>query len=268
MRRAADPVPDSLGRYSLADGSQYRCSVCDTWLCADCGDRPAAGAGDSCSRCSTPQGPEGTPALPTPRSDSTAPAPAARCVRTLKSKASRCKVGPTDWPEIPGEPAPVLACWTHLSEEERANCTQARGIRDAERARIWAAGEPERKRRAAEAEAEQRERLATCPCAEQLPEDAAMRRTSYPTPNRCNGCGSWLLPGRLFPRHSRGHNPHPSPAERHSGRRRRRRSLRGQALRHVRPPPDDHTGPRPTRSRPIGHRRTHPAQINSTLTIR
>lgn len=27
-------MPNSIGRYSLAYGSQWRCSACDAWLCA------------------------------------------------------------------------------------------------------------------------------------------------------------------------------------------------------------------------------------------
>ncbi|MCZ1011907.1 hypothetical protein [Streptomyces lydicus] len=86
----------------------------------------------------------------------------------------------------------MASCWVHLSEEERESCTRARGLRNAEQARIWAEGEPERQRRAAEAAAERRARLAACPCAEQLPEEAGTRSTGYPAPSRCKGCDSWL----------------------------------------------------------------------------
>ncbi|NMI54236.1 MULTISPECIES: hypothetical protein [unclassified Streptomyces] len=110
----------------------------------------------------------------------------------LKTKARRCSSGPTDWPAIPGEPAPVAACWTHLSKEERENCTRARGLRSAERARIWAEGEPERQRRAAEADTERRARLAACPCDEELPEEVGTYSADYAAPNRCKGCDSWL----------------------------------------------------------------------------
>ncbi|MER5515886.1 hypothetical protein [Streptomyces sp. NPDC002763] len=109
----------------------------------------------------------------------------------VKTKARRCSGLPTHWPAVPGEPAPVAACWTHLSEEERENCTRARGLVRAERARIWAEAEPERQRRAAEAEAERCARLAACPCDEQLPEELRTYSAGY-APKRCKGCGSWL----------------------------------------------------------------------------
>jgi hypothetical protein len=176
-------VPDSIDRYSLADSSQYRCSACDAWLCAGCRDRPVAAAGVRCGVRSTPQGSEGPqvfpprPALPGPGNEET-------CIRMVKTKAHRCSSTPTEWPTIPGEPAPVPACWTHLSEEERENCTRARNLRSAERARTWAEGEPERQRRAAEAEAERRVRLRACPCDEQLPGKEEMRSAGYPAPSR------------------------------------------------------------------------------------
>ncbi|MDV5143183.1 hypothetical protein R1T08_02375 [Streptomyces sp. SBC-4] len=109
-----------------------------------------------------------------------------------KTKARRCQVSTTDWPVIPGEPAPVAACWTHLSEEERESCSRARKIRNAERARAWAEEEPERQRQAAEAEAERLARIAACPCDTQLPDEAGTRSTGYAAPNRCKRCGSWL----------------------------------------------------------------------------
>lgn len=190
-RRLGGPVPDPIGRYSLAYGSQYRCSACDAWLCVTCGGKPVPDSGVRCGVCSTPQESQKPQVSPPhamlPRSEDEA-----TCIRVTKTKARPCQSRPTEWPAIPGEPAPVPACWVHLSEEERQNCTRARDLRRAERARIWAEGEPERQRRATEAEAERRVRLAACPCKERLPEKAGMRSGRYPAPNRCTGCDSWL----------------------------------------------------------------------------
>lgn len=158
-------------------------------MCVDCGDRPSQGPGARCDACSHPPEPDAPPSRP--GGQTVPPATGERCGRPLKSKAGRCVNGPTDWPEIPGEPAPVPVCWTHLTPHERANCTRAKEIRAAERARIRLAEEPERQRRRAEAEAERLARLATCPCIDQLPEDAARGRY-YPAASNCTNCDSWL----------------------------------------------------------------------------
>ena len=192
MRRTGRSAMDAIGRYSLAYGSQYRCSACDTWLCADCGDRPTAGPAVRCTICSAPREPKDPPEPPPVDASLWSAGEARTCIRPLRTKIGRCTHSPTDWPTVPGEPEPVRACWTHLSEEERQSCTRARSLRDAERARAWAAGAPERQRLAAEAEAEQRARLAACPCSLRLPEEAGPFSTDYPFPNRCKECDSWL----------------------------------------------------------------------------
>ncbi|MFF7242034.1 hypothetical protein [Streptomyces collinus] len=189
-RRTEDLVPDVVGRYSLASGAQYRCSACDAWLCAGCGDRPVADAAGRCGVCCAPQGAKRRQAIPSP---GILPASAGEttCIRRLKTQARRCSNPPTDWPEVEGEPAPVAACWVHLSAKEREDCNRARSLRAAEARKIWEEGEPERQRRAAEAEAERLARVASCPCAEQLPESVE-KPFGGPAPNRCKGCGSWL----------------------------------------------------------------------------
>jgi len=191
LRRTGGSSADSIGRYTLTGGAQYRCSACDTWLCADCAGSPVAGLALPCGACSTTQEPQGQPQTP-PAGGLGWVVAAQPCGRPLKSKAGRCPNSPTQWPTIPGEPEPVRACWTHLSKDERQRCTRARSLRDAERARAWAAGAPERERRAAEAEAERLARLAACPCSEQLPEDAGPFSTDYPLTTRCKECDSWL----------------------------------------------------------------------------
>jgi len=193
LRRQGGAQRDSIGRYSLTHGSQYRCSACDTWLCAHCGSSPVPDPAAGCNDCSAPQQPRQPSPVPVPAA---APfwlaKPAQLCGRLLKAKVGRCTHNPAEWPTIPGEPAPVRACWTHLSDDERLSCTRARGLRDAERAREWAAGAPERQRLAAEAEAERLARLAACPCAVQLPEDAGPVSTGYPFTSHCKECDSLL----------------------------------------------------------------------------
>jgi hypothetical protein len=87
---------------------------------------------------------------------------------------------------------PVAACLAHLDEEERENCLRARDLRTAEQRRIWAAGEPERQRLAAEAAAAKQALQAAYPCGERRPEELGTYSWGLFAPNRCKGCDSWL----------------------------------------------------------------------------
>ena len=84
MRGAAGAAPESIGRYSLAHGAQFRCSACDAWMCVDCGDRPSGGAGARCGACSLPPKPE-TPA-PRPAEQTIPSAAGVTCGRYLKKQ--------------------------------------------------------------------------------------------------------------------------------------------------------------------------------------
>ena len=107
------------------------------------------------------------------------------CTRWAATKGRPCQREAAEWPTVPGEPEPVTACWSHLTDAERELCRKARDLAAAERARIWLEGQPERDRIAAEAERERQTRLATCPCREGLPHGPVGRARWYPAASRC-----------------------------------------------------------------------------------
>ncbi|MFF3460467.1 hypothetical protein ACFYXH_40555 [Streptomyces sp. NPDC002730] len=69
----------------------------------------------------------------------------------LKRDQRPCRHNVTDWPAYDDMPAPVVACWTHLTDPEREQCKAARERRSKEsrqryeqlRAERAARGEPE-----------------------------------------------------------------------------------------------------------------------------
>lgn len=114
------------------------------------------------------------------------------CTRWAPTKGRACQRLAAEWPVVSGEPAPVAACWSHLTDPEREACHNARSLAYAERARIWQKGQPERDRLAAEAERERQVKLATCSCREGLPQGLAGNARWYPAASRCTVCRSWL----------------------------------------------------------------------------
>ena len=114
------------------------------------------------------------------------------CTRWAATKRRPCQREAAEWPAVAGEPEPVVACWSHLTDSERELCRRARELANAERARIWWEGQPERERLAAEAERQRQAKLATCPCWDRLPQGPAGYARWYPAASRCTVCQSWL----------------------------------------------------------------------------